>query len=109
MSSGLLPKFKLLDFNATWCGPCRALSPILDAVAKKYEKDGLVVEKIDVDKDPSQFDYYTKQRNAGQSIPFLVLLEKDSTPNGYKVLDHRMGFMKEDALSTFLNGYIRKQ
>ena len=38
----------LVDFSATWCGPCRQLSPIIDELAKEY--DGKVkVGKVDVD------------------------------------------------------------
>lgn len=40
----------LIDFFATWCGPCKALSPILEEVAKEY--DGRVdIYKVDVDQE----------------------------------------------------------
>lgn len=38
----------LVDFWATWCGPCLAMAPLVDAVAEKYEGKAKVV-KIDVD------------------------------------------------------------
>lgn len=38
----------IVDFYANWCGPCRALAPVLEQVATEY-KDSIVVYKVDVD------------------------------------------------------------
>lgn len=40
----------IIDFYATWCGPCRTISPILESIAKEY-KDEIYVYKIDTDKE----------------------------------------------------------
>ncbi len=40
----------LLNFWATWCGPCREEMPILDAIHKKYEKQGFLVLAVNIDK-----------------------------------------------------------
>lgn len=57
-----------LDFFATWCGPCRMVSPIIDEIAE--ENDHIVVGKVDVDAQSelaSQFQVY--------SIPTLVVMK----------------------------------
>ena len=64
----------LLDFWATWCGPCRMVSPIVDEIAN--ERDDIKVGKINVDEQPEL---------AGQfgimSIPTLVVLKKGRIVN----------------------------
>ncbi len=57
----------LLDFYADWCGPCRMLSPVLEAIAD--ERDDIVVGKVNVDESPelaSEFGVI--------SIPTLAVL-----------------------------------
>lgn len=59
----------LLDFWATWCGPCRMVAPILEEIAG--EREDVVIGKIDVDKEMElamQFKIV--------SIPTLILMDK---------------------------------
>ena len=59
----------LIDFYATWCGPCKKLSPILEEVAGEHDEIKLI--KIDVDKNEllaSKFEV--------EAMPTLVVLEK---------------------------------
>lgn len=60
----------LLDFHATWCGPCHAFSPILDQL-KQEMGDQVRVLKIDVDKNPA-----ICQKLGVQSMPTVILYQK---------------------------------
>lgn len=59
----------LVDFSATWCPPCRALEPELEAVAETLEGQAKVF-KIDVDTDPM-----LAQRYGVRGVPTVVVLK----------------------------------
>ncbi len=44
---------QMIDFWATWCGPCKMVSPIVEELADEYQDKGLRVGKLDVDTNPS--------------------------------------------------------
>ncbi len=62
----------LLDFWAEWCGPCKAIAPILDEVASSYAGK-LVVAKLNVDNNTE-----TPQQFAIRGIPTLLLFKNGS-------------------------------
>ena len=79
-------KYVLVDFNATWCGPCKKMGPILDAVADK-RKDSVALVKIDVDQNKD-----LAQQKAIDSIPYMELYK-----DGKLVWSHA-GLMEESDL-----------
>ena len=62
----------LIDFHATWCGPCRQVAPIIDAIATQHPE--YTVIKVDVDQAPT-----TAQQFHIMSVPTLVVLNSDGT------------------------------
>ena len=82
----------VVDFNATWCGPCKMLAPVLEAVSE--ELSGKVsFYGVDVDDCPELAAEYRVQ-----SVPCLVMMK-----NGAFV-DQSIGFMPQNMIS----GWIQK-
>ncbi|MEK7521722.1 MAG: thioredoxin [Patescibacteria group bacterium] len=68
----------LVDFWATWCGPCRLAAPVLEELSKTY-KDKVLFVKLDVDKNPN-----SPQKYGVMSIPTTILF-KDGKEIGRQV------------------------
>ncbi len=72
----------MLDFWATWCGPCALAAPYMEAFYKRHIKDGVVVLGIDVDEDPSHVYAYVKR----MKIDYPILFAGDSPmPSQYGI------------------------
>ena len=64
----------IVDFYASWCGPCRAISPILEELAAEY-KDKIVIYKVDVDASPDLAQAY-----GIRSIPAVLFIPLKGEP-----------------------------
>ena len=76
-------KAVLVDFFATWCGPCKMLSPVLEGVAEKM-KDKVTIVKVDVDRSPD-----LAAKFGVMSVPTMIMFK-----NGCQV-DAFSGYMPE--------------
>ena len=79
----------VVDFNATWCGPCRKLAPILDELAKQF-KGKVDFYSVDVDKNKP-----LAQALQVRSVPFLVFFPKKGTPKTLTGLYPKDGSMSD--------------
>ena len=81
----------LVDFFATWCGPCKTMSPILIDFAKQMG-DRVRVIKIDVDKAPATAEIYKIQ-----GVPTLILFK------GGEILWRQSGVIQKNQLVKLIN------
>ena len=84
----------ILDFHATWCGPCKMLAPHLQALQNKY-KGKLIVYRIDVDKEP-----VLAQRFNVNAMPTIVFIGKKTS---FKT---ELGYQEYDALEKLATKYL---
>lgn len=82
-------KLVLVDFYATWCGPCRMISPLIDEIAE--ENTNLTVVKVDVDKYPNIATKY-----GIMSIPTLKVFKKGEEGKT------SIGYIEKDAIKDLL-------
>lgn len=80
----------LVDFWAAWCGPCRALAPVVDEIASDYQ-GRIKVMKMDVDANAA-----TPGRYGIRGIPALLIFK------GGKVADQIVGFVPKDTIDKTL-------
>lgn len=80
-------KIIVIDFFATWCGPCKAMAPAMEQMQEKYG-DKIIIRKIDVDEEQSLAQQYQIE-----SIPTLVVI----SPSG-EVLDKVVGAQPVEVL-----------
>ncbi len=81
----------LVDFFATWCGPCKMLGPVLESVAQQYDGKAKVV-KVDIDESPE-----LAQQFRVSAVPTLLVF------SGGNVVSEAMGFQSKKQLAAMLD------
>ena len=84
----------LVDFWAEWCGPCKAIAPILDQIAIEYQ-DRVEIAKVDVEGSQS-----TAMKYGVRSIPTLMLFK------GGVVEAQHVGIVSKEQLSKLLEAKL---
>jgi thioredoxin 1 len=84
----------LVDFWAEWCGPCRMMTPTVDAIATDYHGK-LKVGKLNVDENGQ-----TAMRYQVRGIPMLLLFK------GGKVVDQRVGAMGKSEVQKRIDAHV---
>ena len=83
----------LVDFFATWCGPCKAVAPILEQVSKQLGSKTKII-KIDIDKNPQ-----IAQQLGIRSVPTLILYKEG------KIVWRQSGVVPANAIVQEINKY----
>ncbi len=85
----------LVDFWATWCGPCRMLGPVIEQLAEDYEGKDVIIGKVDVDEESELARGY-----GVMSVPTVLLLK-----NGEEK-ERLVGVMPMEAYTELLDGVL---
>lgn len=85
----------VLDFWATWCGPCLALAPTIAAIAKTYEGKGVTVGKVNADENEDLCSVY-----GIRNLPTILYIK-----NG-EVVDKTVGALPKNMIEEKINALL---
>ena len=83
---------QILDFHATWCGPCKMLSPVLDAIEK--ENTNINIKKLNVDENKELVTKY-----GVTSVPTVIFVKNDQEVSRFN------GVQSKEKIQSLINQY----
>ena len=87
-----MENYKLIDFWAPWCNPCKLMNPIIDEIEKEYPD--LTIERINVDENTALVDKY-----GIQTVPTYILEKDGEIVSAVKGAMPKYRFLKEIGLA----------
>jgi thioredoxin 1 len=87
-------KVAIVDFWAEWCGPCKAIGPMIEEISKEFDGKA-IVGKVDVDSNPE-----TAMKYGIRNIPTILFIK-----NG-QVVDKQVGAVPKANLVAMLNKHL---
>ena len=90
----------LVDFWAPWCGPCRAVTPTLEALAEEFEGQ-LDFYKVNVEENPALMEAFRLR-----SVPTVLMLKPNKVEGGARVLDAVIGARPAQAYAKWINQHV---
>lgn len=95
----------LLDFWASWCGPCGLVAPIVDRAAKRYESKGLVVMGVNIDDAPGTIRAYASAK--GLHYPMVIDTDRQASSRyGVSQLPTLVLIDREGNVRAFMTGLV---
>ncbi len=87
-------QLSVIDFWAEWCGPCRAIGPVIEELSKEYEGK-VKIGKVNVDVNPN-----TSMNYGITSIPAILFVK------GGKVVDKQIGAVPKSVLDKKIQAHL---
>ncbi len=85
-------KLVLVDFFATWCGPCKLLVPIIEELIEEYKDKEIKIGKLDIDDNKEMAEKYNIM-----GIPTLILFKQG------KIIEQVSGFQTKEDLKQLID------